>query len=268
MSKLLSVTLLAGASAIAALAPTQAEATPVAVWSGSVQIATGESGGPSLAAGVNTVGSQAVSSADGSASVLSTATPLPAMTATATANPTALGSRAFYDLSYGFEISGPVSNDATASVNVFATGSLFSGPGSTQSSAFLSINGATIVNASSFGGNNNGAFTTSTALSGLFYNADYFIDMNVLSLVHPSGAASGTATTFLDPYLFLDPSLVAQGYSIVTSDGIGNSLTVNAVPGPEVGSGFSAFILSAISLLGWWRRKRRGSMAIADMPQR
>ena len=35
MSKFLSVTLLAGASAIAALVPSQAEATPVAIWIGS-----------------------------------------------------------------------------------------------------------------------------------------------------------------------------------------------------------------------------------------
>lgn len=219
--KFLSVALLAGASAIAALVPSQVDATPVADWSGFVSV-DGSNGFQST--NINTFGSQAVSTADGSASVQSTATPLPAMTATATAN--AIASHAFGNLDYWFAISGPVS-DQTASVNVSANWSLFSSSGATmQSTDFMRVNGATIVNASSFGGDNNGAFTTSTAVSGLFYNHDYLIEMNVTALVHPVG----TATAFLDPYLFLDPSLVAQGYSIVTSDGIGNSLTVNAVP--------------------------------------
>jgi hypothetical protein len=241
--------------------PSQAEATPVAVWSGSVSVATGEFGiDPPQSAGINTSGPVAVSSADGSASLQSNATPLPAMTATATANPTALGSRAFNDLNYWFQISGPVSTDPTASVNVFATGSLFSGSGSTQSTAFLSVNGATIVNASSFGGINNGAFTTSTTLSGLFYNADYFIDMNVLSLVHPSGTASGTATTFLDPYLFLDPSLAALGYSIITSDGIGNNLMVNgAVPEPSTWA-MLLFGFAGIGFMAYRRKSKRALM--------
>ena len=68
-------------------------------------------------------------------------------------------------------------------------------------------------------------FTTSATVSSLFYNVDYLVEMNVFALAHPSG----TATAFLDPYLFLDPSLVALGYSIITSPGIGNSLA-SAVP--------------------------------------
>lgn len=156
--------------------------------------------------------------------------PLPAITATATANATANGSEANASLNYYFEISGPASPDLTASVNVFANGSLFSDSGTMQSTDFLRVAGVTIVNATSAGGNNNGVFTTSATVSSLFYNVDYLVEMNVFALAHPSG----TATAFIDPYLFLDPSLVALGYSVITSDGIGNNLTVNAaVPEPS-----------------------------------
>lgn len=256
MSRFLSVALLAGASAVAALVPSQAEATTVAVWSGFVAVSTGFGAfAPSQSATISTVGPWAVSSADGSASVQSTATPLPAMTATATANPTALGAQAFDKLDYWFAISGPASSDPTASVNILANGSVFSGSGSTQSTAFMSVNGQTIVNANSFGGTNTGAFTTpTTTISGLFFNHDYLIDMNVTALVHPTGSAPGTATTFLDPYLFLDPSLVAQGYSIVVSDGIGNDLTLNAaVPEPSTW----AMLLIGFAGLGFMAYRRK-----------
>lgn len=262
MLKSLSVALLAAASAVAALVPTQAEATTVPVWSGFVTVSTGFGAlDPPQSATISSVGTQAVSSADGSASVQSTATPLPAITSTATANPTALGAEAFGDLNYYFYISGPASN--SLSVNILATGSLFSGSGSTQSTDFLSVNGTTIVNATSIGGANNGAFTRSATLSGLSYNHDYFIDMNVTVLVHPSGSAMGTATTFLDPYLSLDPSLVALGYSIVTSDGIGNSLTINAAV-PETSSW--AMMLLGFAGLGFmaYRRQQNHHLASAN----
>lgn len=261
MSKFLSVALLAGASSIAALVPSQAEATTVAVWSGFVSVSTGFGAHDvSKSATISTVGTQAVSSADGSASVQSTATPLPGITSTATANATALGSEALGILNYYFAISGPVSTDPTASVNVSATGSLFSGSGSTQSTDFMRVAGTTIVNASSFGGDNNGAFTTSTTtLSGLSYNHDYLIEMNATALVHPSGIATGTATTFLDPYLFLDPSLVALGYSIITSDGIGNNLTVNgAVPEPSTW----AMMILGFAGVGFMAYRRKSKTAL------
>jgi hypothetical protein len=260
VGSVLSVALLAGASTIAALVPNKAEALPVtdAQWSGSVSIATGCCGiDPPQSAGTNTFGPLAVSSADGSASVQPSATPLPAMTATATANPTALGAQAFENLYYSFQISGPASN--SLSVNISATGSLFSGSGSTQSSAFLTVQGTTIVNATSLNGNHNGAFTTSQTLTGLSYDQNYLIQMNVLSLVHPTGAASGTATTFLDPYLFLDPSLVALGYTIITSDGIGNSLTVNAaVPEPSTW----AMMLLGFAGVGFMAYRRKSKPAL------
>jgi hypothetical protein len=259
MSKFLSVALLAGASAIVALAPSQAEATPVAIWSGFVSVSTGFGALDfPQSATISNVGTQAVLSLDGSASVQSTATPLPAITSTATANATASGAEAFGSLFYYFAISGPAST-ALASVNVFANGSLFSDSGATmQSTDFLRVAGTTIVNASSFGGTNNGAFTASTTLSGLSYNVDYAIEMNALALVHPAG----TASAFLDPYLFLDPDLLAQGYSIITSDGIGNNPTVSsAVPEPSTWA-MMIFGFAGLGFIAYRRKSKPTSITL------
>lgn len=255
MSKLLSVALLTGASALAALMPSQAMAVPVASWGGFVTLAA-PSG--SFETDITTFGnpSASVSSAAGSASVQSTPTPLPAITSTATANATANGSEAYATLNYYFEIFGAASS--SVSVNVFANGSLFTDSGPMTSVDYLTVNGATIVNATSSGGINNGAFTTSATVSSLFANTPYLVYMNVVALAHPSG----TATAFLDPYLFLDPSLVAQGYSIITSDGIGNNLSVNsAVPEPSTWAmllvGFAATRFMA------YRRKSKPAFMVA-----
>lgn len=254
MSKFLSLALLSGASAIAALVPSQVEAVPVAVWVGSsVSIAAP---GGSFDVPITSFGNQSVSSPDGSASVQSTPTPLPAITATATANATANGSQARTSLNYYFEIFGPASLDPTASVNVLASGSLFTDIGTMQSTDFLRVAGSTVVNVTSIGGSNNGAFTRSATLSGLSYNVDYLIEMNVFALAHPSG----TATAFLDPYLFLDPSLVALGYSIITSPGIGNSLASD-VPEPSTW----AMMILGFAGIGYmtYRRRRPEMLRVA-----
>ena len=112
MSKLLSVALLAGASAIVAFVPSQAEATPVAIWTGSFASISGPSGSfEANFSGTSTFGTQSVSTADGSASVQSTPTPLPAITSTATANATAFGAEANATLNYYFDISGPAGRE-------------------------------------------------------------------------------------------------------------------------------------------------------------
>jgi hypothetical protein len=111
--------------------------------------------------------------------------------------------------------------------------------------------------ATSIGGNNNGAFTTSATVSSLFTNVDYLIEMNAFALAHPSG----TATTFFDPFFFLDQSLVDLGYSITVSPGIGNSLEVaSATPLPAALPLFATGI-GAFGLLGWRRKKKATALA-------
>src|SRR6185312_92690 len=101
MSKLfLSVALIAGASVIAALVPSQAEATSLAFFSGSFVTVNGPAGFNTM--DITAFGTQSVSSADGSASVQSTPTPLPAITSTATAGATATAAEATATLYYYF----------------------------------------------------------------------------------------------------------------------------------------------------------------------
>jgi hypothetical protein len=256
MSKFLSVALLASASAIAAFVPIQAEAVPVATWGGSFVTINGsvDQNQEVTFTGETTFGTRSVSTADGSASVQSTPTPLPAITSTATANATATAAEATATLNYWLNISGP--GVIPASVNVIASGSLFSDIGAT-SSDFLNVAGGNIVNVTSIGGNNNGAFTTSATVSSLFTNVDYLIEMNAFALAHPSG----TATTFFDPFFFLDQSLVDLGYSITVSPGIGNSLEVaSATPLPAALPLFATGI-GAFGLLGWRRKKKATALA-------
>jgi hypothetical protein len=256
MSKFLSVALLAGASAIAAFVPSQAEATSLAFWGGSFAIINGLGGfNEANFTGTATFGNQSVSSADGSASVQSTPTPLPAITSTATTGATASASEALGDLNYFVQVFAPGGIVVPTSVNVTANGSLFSVIGATSTDV-LNVNGAKIVNATSIGGNNNVAFTTSATISSVFTNRDFLVEMSVFALAQ---GPSMTATTFLDPYFFLDQNLVDLGYSIITSPGIGNSLA-SATPLPAALPLFATG-LGSLGLLGWRRKKKATALA-------
>jgi hypothetical protein len=204
--------------------------------------------------GTATFGNQSVSSADGSASVQSTPTPLPAITSTATAGATATASEALGDLDYFVQVFAPGGLVVPTGVNVIANGSLFSVIGATSTDV-LNVNGAKIVNATSIGGNNNVAFTTSATVSSVFTNTDFLVEMSVFALTGPSG----TATTFLDPYFFLDQNLVDLGYSIITSPGIGNS-PASATPLPAALPLFATG-LGSLGLLGWRRKKKAKALA-------
>jgi hypothetical protein len=260
MSKFLSVAFFAGASAIAAFAPSQAEATSLPIWVGSFVTINGPAGfdQATFPSGPATFGTQSVSSADGSASVQSTPTPVPGITSIATAGVTATAAEANADLNYFFQIFAPGGLVVPTSVNIIASASLFSSAGATSSDV-LTVNGTKVVNATSIDGNNNGAFTTTATISSVFTNTptDFLIEMSVFAFAHPSG----TATTFLDPFLFLDQSLVDLGYSIIVSPGIGNSLDVaSATPLPAALPLFATG-LGSLGLLGWRRKKKAKLLA-------
>lgn len=256
MSKFLSVALLAGASAVAAFVPSQADATSLAFWGGSFVVINGPAGFNEVTfTGTSTFGNQSVSSADGSASVQSTPTPVPAITSTATSGATATASEAIGDLNYFAQVFAPGGIVVPTSLNITANASLFSVSGAT-STDLLRVNGANIVNATSVGGNNNVAFTTSATISSVFTNTEFLVEMSVFALAPGS---SNTATTFLDPYFFLDQNLVDLGYSIIVSPGIGNSLA-SATPLPAALPLFATG-LGSLGLLGWRRKKKARALA-------
>ncbi len=141
---------------------------------------------------------------------------------------------------------------SNVNVNITVNGSLFSMAGppfGSYSRDRLRITAITILDRDSNAGDENGAFSTSATIS-MPTGTPFVIDMFVRAFTQ---ASSVSATTFLDPYLFLDPSLVAAGYSIVTSPGIGNSLAAET-PIPAALPLFATG-LGALGLLGWRRRK-------------
>jgi hypothetical protein len=89
----------------------------------------------------------------------------------------------------------------------------------------------------------------------LVTNAYYAVDMSTSIGINSEPYYNGSVSAYVDPY-FTAP----LGYSIVLSDGIGNS-PIAATPLPAALPLFGAG-LGAIGLLGW-RRKRKNVAAIA-----
>src|SRR5664280_3591595 len=83
MSKFLSVTLLAGAAAIAALVPIQAKAVPTAVWGSGSEVFVNTLGSQNVYYEGFTFGTISAGGADGNASVGSAPMPVPSILATA-----------------------------------------------------------------------------------------------------------------------------------------------------------------------------------------
>lgn len=246
MSKFLSVGLIVGASAIAALMPSQAEAVSAAVWGASYAHINDE--GPDFG-GTSAFGIQSYSNAHGSASVQSTPTPVPAITATAT-NIGGVYSGALGNLYYYAEVFAPGGIEVSVNLNVTAHGSLYSDNGA-FSQDLLYVNGVNILNAASNNGDNNVAFTSAT-ISSVTTNLEFQILMHVYALAN----GDATAITFLDPYLSLDPTLVGQGYYIQISDGIGNSLA-STTPLPAALPLFA----TGLGVMGWFAKRRKRKAA-------
>lgn len=258
MLKLLNVALVLAASMTGVLGMTQVKADTLsgAQWGFGSVVAVNPDSTDFFRA--TTFGVRSVSGPGGFAQVQSAATPVPAITSTATSTASGFSSAAQGNLFYSVEVAGP-GGFVPINLNITAYGSLLSMAGppfGSFSQARLYVNGETILDVNSDQGNNNGAFTVSMTIPVLANNR-ISVQMIAYALTQ---AASVSATTFLDPYFFLDPSLVSAGYSILTSAGIGNSLA-SAIPLPAAFPLLTTG-LGMMSLLGW-RRKRKNAAALA-----
>jgi len=69
---------------------------------------------------------------------------------------------------------------------------------------------------------------------------------------------TGKVTATVDPYFYFDSNFAATGYSLVFSNGVGNS-PVEGAPGPIVGAGLPGIILACGGFLIWRRRWERAA---------
>src|SRR5262249_16007384 len=77
------------------------------------------------------------------------------------------------------------------------------------------------------------------------------------------GNTSESGSGFIDPILTIDPAFArAAEFSLVFSDGVGNTLAATPIPAalPLFGTG-----VGLVGFVGWWRKKR-GAAAAAQAP--
>ena len=243
-------------------APVEAATLSSPAWSGSVlAVNPGGAGTPTDVTGPGTT--QQTSPDGTSATSKVQASTSPSITASASTNDNAVAT-ALGQLIYYIEVSGPT---GTVLLDFTGLGSVASTtiPGDFSSDIQLSVGGSLIAYIGSTDGvasvlgtspgvaagfNPNG-FTISDSLS---VAANSAIEV-ILFTEASAKEGAGSASAFLDPFFFVDPSTPnANEYSIIT-DGIGNSPATTPIPAalPLFATG-----LGALGLLGW-RRKRKAA---------
>jgi len=264
MFKFLSAAPLFGALATAALGvPTEvkADVLPPAIW-GTGSFVTSGGPGPSVDfSGTTGFGVTSQSGPNGFAEVQSAATPVPSITASVTGNNANAGAYAQGHLYYYGQVVGG-SGTAQVTIDVVAHGSLFSVPANVLFGSHgqdrLFVSGNTVVDRTSDQGSNNGAFTSTTTGISEFENNAFQVEMIVTALTQDAGVS---ATTFLDPQFFIDPSTPnGDLYSFQFSAGIGNG-PIGGVPEPSTW----AMMLLGFAGLGYaaYRRKAKAALRLA-----
>jgi hypothetical protein len=235
-----------------------------AAWLGNVTVAVGGPGGGCCVGGsVPVTGPGTTTNSDTSVSDGGTAvatvqgnqTPFPSVTATAQITNVPefnrlIAAAANIQLVYYIEVAGPT---GFVNVDMTANGTLSSPfPGSSFVSDQLVVGGAPLTLPDV-----TGSFTVNHTYS-LFANQP--IEVLIWAAAETGGNQLQTVSAYLDPFFFIDPSVTdPSAYSIITSEGIGNSPATTPLPAalPLFATG-----LGALGLLGW-RRKRKASAALA-----
>ena len=186
------------------------------------------------------------------ATVQGNQSPFPSVTATAQITNVPQFNRlidagANIQLIYYIEVVGPT---GFVSVDMTANGTL-SFPGSSSGSDQLSVGGSPLTLPDV-----TGSFTVNHTYS-LFANQP--IEVLIRAAANTQGNQLQTVTAYLDPFFFIDPSVTnASAYSIITSEGIGNSPATTPLP-----AALPLFVtgLGAMGLLGW-RRKQKNATTV------
>jgi hypothetical protein len=92
-----------------------------------------------------------------------------------------------------------------------------------------------------------------TQLVQMLTNTQYAVE--ILASVGAGTNIPGSISAWADPHIYIDPTFAgADQFTLLISDGVGNSIA-SPVPGPTVGAGASSFVLAAL-FLGWFVRRR------------
>lgn len=205
-----------------------------------------------------------ISGVGGSASLLFSPTPTPAVIATASGYNAADDSGAFAQgiFRYFGEVTAPGGAVAPTTVNVIGNASLFSQPGVTSDGSDarfrLDVFGTLVFPLTfSVEGANNGTFAAAMTVP-VNTNQTFYVEMLVRAWTFEPGV---TATAFLDPYFFLDQSLVDLGYALRFSDGMGNSLASPGEPGSVPVPAALPLFATGLGIVAFLARRRQARTA-------
>jgi hypothetical protein len=240
--------------------PAHADVIPLAGWNVTGGVSNVAFGNSFTLATNPPVPAVTISGVGGSASLLFSPTPTPAVTATASGYDAAVDNGAFAQgiFRYFGEVTAPGGAVAPTTVNVVANASLFSEAGVTNDGSDarfrLDVFG-TLVFPLTFSdqGGNNGTFTTTMTVP-VNTNQTFYVEMLVRAWTFEPGVS---ATAFLDPFFFLDQSLVDLGYALRFSDGMGNSLVSPGDPASVPVPAALPLFATGLGVVAFLARRRR-----------